>query len=144
MSAHTSSLVVVPIDFSDYTPAILEKALTLAGSPDDIRAIHVLSNQSSISPGATWGDVDDSKRKAAVKKYFEEHYREFNISPNQLEVRIGSPGFVIADYAKELKANLIVIASHGHHGLPRLLLGSVTERVIRESHCDVYVMRSQV
>ncbi|QDU79971.1 hypothetical protein Pla110_16930 [Polystyrenella longa] len=143
MSGQPSSLTVVPIDFSDNTPAVLEQALLLASSPDDIRCIHVLSNQANMSPGTLWGDVDDEKRHKAVKKYFIDHYGEFNVSQNQLEVRIGSPGFVIADYAKEIKAHLIVISSHGRHGLPRLLLGSVTERVIREAHCDVYVLRTQ-
>ncbi|MAT13934.1 MAG: universal stress protein UspA [Planctomyces sp.] len=141
MAGNKSSLVVVPIDFSDNTPAVLEKALLLAGSPDDLRCIHILPNQAGNSPGAIWGKVDNSKRIDAVKKYFKEHYQEYNISPSQFEVRLGSAGFAIADYAEEINARLIVIASHGHHGLPKLLLGSVTERVIREAHCDVYVIR---
>jgi nucleotide-binding universal stress UspA family protein len=52
-----------------------------------------------------------------------------------------NPGTEIAEYADEIGADLIVIPSHGYHGVKRLLLGSVAERVIRAAHCSVLVLR---
>ncbi len=57
------------------------------------------------------------------------------------ETRTGDPGLVITDYATEIGAGLIVIPSHGYHGLKRLVLGSVAERVIRHADCSVLVLR---
>ncbi|MCB9881937.1 MAG: universal stress protein [Planctomycetes bacterium] len=43
----------------------------------------------------------------------------------------------IVEMAKNLEADLIVISTHGHTGLKHLLLGSVTEKVIRTAPCSV-------
>ena len=48
----------------------------------------------------------------------------------------------ITELAAELKADLIVLPSHGRTGLKRLLIGSVAERVVRLAHCPVLVLRS--
>lgn len=53
---------------------------------------------------------------------------------------VGGVGTEICVYAKEHAADLIVISSHGRSGLPRLLLGSVAERVTRESPCPVLLI----
>lgn len=55
----------------------------------------------------------------------------------KLEVTMGDPGSEILGAAKRLRANLIVMATHGRKGLRRLVLGSVAERVIREAPCPV-------
>jgi nucleotide-binding universal stress UspA family protein len=56
-------------------------------------------------------------------------------------VQVGNPGIVISDYAKQSGAELVVMPSHGHHGLRRILLGSVAERVLRHAECPVLVLR---
>lgn len=56
-------------------------------------------------------------------------------------VRDGRAFQVITDVARESKANLIIIATHGHTGAARLLLGSTTERVVRHAPCPVLVVR---
>ena len=53
----------------------------------------------------------------------------------------GDARFAIVDYAAEMKADLIVLGSHGHKGLGRLLLGSVAEHVARHAHCSVLIVR---
>lgn len=52
-------------------------------------------------------------------------------------LRRGSPWREIVAFAKESKADLVVMGTHGRRGLSRLLLGSVAERVIRTSPCPV-------
>ena len=58
-------------------------------------------------------------------------------------VQTGIPGPTIIQKAKEWAADLIVIASHGRSGVPRALLGSVAEEVIRNAPCPVLVVRAQ-
>lgn len=54
-------------------------------------------------------------------------------------VRDGEPHRIITDTARSVSASLIVMGSHGRKGLTRLLMGSVTERVIGYTHCPVLV-----
>ncbi len=56
-------------------------------------------------------------------------------------VRDGKPAAEIVKLAEELKADLIVLASTGHHGLGGLLLGSTTDRVVNKAPCSVLVVR---
>ena len=53
----------------------------------------------------------------------------------------GEPRTTIVDYAERVKADLIVVGSHGRRGLPRLLLGSVSEYVARHAPCSVEIVR---
>ena len=56
-------------------------------------------------------------------------------------VEIGEVRSTIIDCAANWGADLIVIGSHGHKGLVRLLLGSVAESVVRHAACSVLVVR---
>lgn len=53
----------------------------------------------------------------------------------------GEPRTTIVDFATRVKADLIVVGSHGRRGLPRLLLGSVSEYVARHAPCSVEIVR---
>ncbi|HXJ37726.1 MAG TPA: universal stress protein, partial [Bryobacteraceae bacterium] len=53
----------------------------------------------------------------------------------------GDPKSVILDTAKTWQADLIVLGSHGRHGLDRFLMGSVAESVAVHAHCSVVVVR---
>jgi nucleotide-binding universal stress UspA family protein len=53
----------------------------------------------------------------------------------------GDPRSVILDTAKTWQADLIVVGSHGRHGLDRFLMGSVAESVAVHAHCSVAVVR---
>jgi nucleotide-binding universal stress UspA family protein len=58
-----------------------------------------------------------------------------------VHTRIGRPAGEILDLAKEIGADLIFIGCHGKVGFERLLLGSTSERVVREARCPVMVVR---
>ena len=57
------------------------------------------------------------------------------------EIRHGVPYEEIINYAKEIDADLIVMATHGHTGLSHILLGSVAEKVVRHAPCPVLTTR---
>ncbi len=56
-------------------------------------------------------------------------------------VTIGHAGDEIARMAKEKGADLAISATHGRSGLKRLILGSVTERLMRMLHCPLLIVR---
>jgi nucleotide-binding universal stress UspA family protein len=58
-------------------------------------------------------------------------------------IRIGKAAHEILTAAKEWPADLIVMGSHGRHGIPRVLLGSVAEAVMRHAPCPVLVVRAR-
>lgn len=58
------------------------------------------------------------------------------------EVVDGDPAGAIVDTARQYRADLIAMSSHGYSGLTRWILGSVAERVLREADCPVLVVRS--
>jgi nucleotide-binding universal stress UspA family protein len=56
----------------------------------------------------------------------------------------GEPHDVITDIARQKKADLIAIGTHGRKGLKKLFMGSVTSRVIVLSPCDVLVVKKSL
>ncbi|EMA07143.1 universal stress protein [Haloferax denitrificans] len=57
-------------------------------------------------------------------------------------VRRGAPHDVILDYATEHGVGVIAMATHGRTGVERVLLGSVTERVVRTASVPVLTVRA--
>ena len=139
--AFTDVTVVVPIDFSPHSEFAIRSAMSIAGDPKRLHIVHVLSPLDSISPGVLLGDVSDENRSAAVQKNLQALARENGASGADQVVLFGDPGLQVADYAKTIGADLIVIPSHGYHGIKRFVLGSVAERVIRHAECSVLVLR---
>lgn len=132
----TAKKIVVPVDFSGESKNALEAAVPFGG---ELHCVHVLFPLSRIAPNLTMDDVTDRDRKAETAKQLQELCQPFNVT--SAEVLVGTPGLEVADYAKRIGADLIVIPSHGYHGVKRLVLGSVAERVIRHAECSVLVLR---
>jgi nucleotide-binding universal stress UspA family protein len=63
--------------------------------------------------------------------------------PVETAVLEGDPRGSIVDEADEWLADLIVLSSHGHRGLERLLVGSVAQAVVAHAHCSVEVVRKR-
>jgi len=59
----------------------------------------------------------------------------------EIEVMVGDPGIEILQLAKRLRADLIVMATHGRKGFRHIVLGSVAEAVVREAPCPVLTVR---
>jgi nucleotide-binding universal stress UspA family protein len=60
--------------------------------------------------------------------------------PGEILVRLGRPAQVIVELADAIPADLIVVGSHGYHGIDRLL-GTTAARVVNHAHCSVLVVR---
>ncbi|MBI3354311.1 MAG: universal stress protein [Nitrospirae bacterium] len=65
---------------------------------------------------------------------------EFGVQVESL-VCEGEPPDVIVDIAREKKADLIAMGTHGRRGIKRLIMGSVTSKVIVNATCDVMVVK---
>lgn len=85
---------------------------------------------------------------ADLTAVLQEQVAAFQAEADQMGIRCGGlvrPGAayqVILELARELPAHLIIMGSHGRTGLKRLLMGSVTERVIGLAPCPVLVVKA--
>jgi nucleotide-binding universal stress UspA family protein len=135
--------IVVPFDFSEHAMEAVRKALELASDPSLVDCLHVLPFIIPTEPGVAWGVVDDGERMRQALETMQTQLPVSKFGNLKIDVRFGDPGSVVADRAKELDAELIVIGSHGRSGLVRLMLGSVAEQVTRLAPCPVLVVKLQ-
>lgn len=138
--------ILCPIDFSKYSEKIVEMATTLS-SQDTIYLFHCLEfNTISDPQGFPMQIATDMELQESDKKMFDAFKTKItSIYPNFNFVfefeRTHSVSESIIDYSKKLKADAIVMGSHGRSGIERLLMGSVAESVMRESHKSVILCK---
>lgn len=135
--------IVVPFDFSEYAMQALRKAIEVAGDSTLVNCLHVLPFITPTEPGVAWGMIDDGERLKQTLESMNQQLPASHFGKLHIDVRFGDPGSVVAERAKELDAELIVIGSHGRSGIARLMLGSVAERVTRLAPCPVLVVKLQ-
>ncbi|GAB4137341.1 MAG: universal stress protein [Planctomycetaceae bacterium] len=133
--------VVVPVDFSGESEHAIQVARELVGDLSGLHLVHVLFPLDSVSPGVVWGNVTDEQREEQIREEFDKLVVGQKLEGANIVVRFGNPGLEVAEYAQEIGAELIVIPSHGYHGVKRIVLGSVAERIIRHAKCSVLVLR---
>jgi nucleotide-binding universal stress UspA family protein len=80
-----------------------------------------------------------AKQQQALSGFLNEHFAELLPSVEVHEkVEIGSPATNIIAEAENQGSDLIVMSTHGRNGLAHVLMGSVTEQVVRNSGCPVF------
>lgn len=97
-------------------------------------------------PADTGASPDEllSLAKQDAKGMLDDFRQRLSQQAGALEfILTGSPATEIVKAAKEWLADVIVIGSHGRRGVPRVLLGSVAEGVMRHAPCPVLVIRAQ-
>jgi nucleotide-binding universal stress UspA family protein len=133
--------IVVPIDFSEDSLATLHVAKEMADDIAHLHVVHVLQIWEPNEPGVIWEMVDEQSRLDHATEALTKEIAEQGLAGVQIVIRFGDPGHEIAAYAEEIKAELIVVSSHGRSGLTRLLIGSTAERVARLAHCPVLMLK---
>ncbi len=111
---------------------------------------HVLHVVSALDP-ATYGrratvEAADSIQRQTTERVSAAFAGRETASEVQFFVhaRIGHPAEEILAVANDVGADLVFIGSHGKTGVERFLLGSVSERVVREAQCPVMVVRHKL
>jgi nucleotide-binding universal stress UspA family protein len=84
-------------------------------------------------------DSRDMAAKAAAR--FQANFPKWRVT---YESEWGSPSWQLFSKANELKADLIVVGSHGHNALGRLFLGSISQWLLNEARCSVRVARGKI
>ena len=87
-------------------------------------------------------DDDDAARSAATERQrgARRQLEQAGIAGVECVVQHGEPGPAIVSAAAQHACDVIVMATHGRTGLPRLLLGSVAEYVLRHAPCPILLV----
>jgi nucleotide-binding universal stress UspA family protein len=138
--------ILVAVDFSETTDAVVERASVLARLSDaELRLLHVAAPNPDFV-GFEAGP--DTVRNHVAEELREEHraleaLAEFlvrsSVRAHPLMVR-GPTARTIVEQARRFGADLIVVGSRSHGALRRLLQGSVAEGVLHESAVPVLVV----
>jgi len=133
--------ILISTDGSKYSTAATEKGIDLAksynGQLQALSVVDVTEEFQTEAPGAVEQLVNKAKGFVAeVKKKAEAQGVK-----TETFVREGETFKVITDISNENKADVIVMGSHGRTGMKRLLMGSVTEKVIGYALCPVLVVK---
>src|SRR5262245_47896254 len=136
--------ILVPTDFSKFSKAALDYAMALAEKfRTELYLLHVVQNLGVMIPDMvnvvppvmpSNEQLTAAVREALDRLIKENQLERFNVKS---DVRIGSPFYEIIQFAKENDIDLIVMGTHGHSGLAHMLMGSVSEKVVRKAPCPV-------
>ncbi|MFZ1862748.1 MAG: universal stress protein [Polyangiales bacterium] len=144
-------LIVVCTDFSPCSEIALERAADIARhSETRVFLLHVFDPKKLGAPSITLGPTaadPQSWDEESMHKLREARYRHFGyLADTDVQydsVPSSQTSIEICRVAKDTRASLIVVGSHGRTGVLRRLLGSVAEATVRHAPCSVYVVREQ-
>jgi universal stress protein A len=138
--------ILVPIDFSDCSRKALQYAVPLARQfGSRLLLVHVMPVHYFV--GSEFGPVDVPVPEQEMRENSERALDRFAreeigvVVPVATRVCRGQPVQEIVAVAREAGVDLILLSTHGHTGLKHVLLGSVTENVVRYAPCPVLVVR---
>jgi nucleotide-binding universal stress UspA family protein len=131
---------MLPVDFSSSTHLLYEKTLELAKAfHSQVYLVHVVlpnencDNTSSGEVGSEFADESMSINQLANQ------FRDQDIETHALLLE-GVASRLILDEARRLDADIIVMGSHGHGAILGVLMGDVSQSVLKEATCPVLIV----
>ena len=148
--------ILVPTDFSAASKAAFrharEQVEHLGNAQTKVTLVAVLEDLMPASVqfefGMTFIDtkglLDEAERQSTKKiaELGEKFFSGLNVETHVLRA-VHPVHTEIVDFVKKNKVDMIVMATHGRTGMRRLILGSVTEKIVREAPCPVLVVPAE-
>jgi nucleotide-binding universal stress UspA family protein len=137
--------ILVPTDFSAHAGEAFRVACMLAQAIGaEVILFHVAQPPAVVSEAGQFLADPSEGKPANLWDRFQ------NIQPSDSKVRVEHEVIVadrpnpahILEMLEKLGCDLIVMGTHGRSGLKHLLIGSVTEEVVRRAHCPVMVVKA--
>lgn len=139
MTTLPRNTILVPVDYSDDGLRALGVGCEVLYPSGALHVAHVIPSP-TIGPVTTGPSRE--KRVEQATLHLEQFLCQAGIEGTlELHILEGDPGHEIVKLADAVKADLIVMPSHGRTGVAHVLIGSVAERVVRLAHCPVLVLR---
>ncbi len=137
--------ILLAVDFYEHCEAVANRAKDLANKfQAKLSIIHVVDSL-PITDAGYGADIPfnmdlTTELMAGAKKRLAKLAEKLGVTQDRLWLEMGSPKTEIIRIAEENTVDLIVVGSHGRHGLA-LLLGSTANGVLHHAACDVLAVR---
>lgn len=138
--------ILLPTDFSVHSDIAAKRALQIAGKYDaNLHVLHAVEDFTYYNEAYDPVIVNIPLPDDFLMVQANEHMQKFcerNGLDEDVEIKTqwGNPKRSIISWVRERKIDLIVMGSHGHHGIGRLL-GSVSSAVLHKASCDVLIVK---
>jgi len=138
--------ILAAADLSSQSDQVLQRAQSLADQSSAKLSLIYVMEHSPVAYGGEYSIPID----ASLEKSLEEKAKagltklgsKFGIANSNQHLGRGSIRFAVINLAKELTIDLIVVGTHGHHGID-ILLGSRANAILHHAQCDVLAVRIQ-
>ncbi len=143
MSDYTHILVAV--DFSSSADQVLAKSCDIAQRNNArLSLLHVVEYMPPVDYGndamiSNWV-IDDSEMLEHAKQSLQKLSTLHKLKNVELKVQFGTPKHEISQFVKDQQCDLVVMGSHGRHGIS-LLLGSTANAVLHAMPCDILTVK---
>ena len=138
--------ILAPTDLSELSGAGVRYAFELAQTVGaEVTVYHAVSTEELLGYGRSGsrGDIIE-KCDTEVRRFLDDHCSDLlPLAKVHRKVELGAPDINIVEEAKKEGTDLIVISTHGRTGLSHVLVGSVTEKVVRHAPCPVLSIRPE-
>lgn len=135
--------ILVPVDFSDCSNKALVYAAALAKQFGAELTLMNVVQTFPLPPEMISLETNAQAIQYGMKELEVLRLAIGDAAPCDVSLRTGVPHAEIILAAKELGSDLIILSTHGHTGVTRVILGSTAERVVRHAPCPVLVVRQK-
>ncbi len=138
--------ILVAVDFSHSSEQVLNKARDIASRNNaKLSLLHIVEYLPPIDTayepfvGSNWG-IDDTEMLNQAKQSLERFSNKQGLTDVQLHTLLGTPKYEIPQFVKDHQCDLVVMGSHGRHGI-NILLGSTANAVLHDMPCDILAVK---
>ncbi len=138
--------VLVPLDGPELAEEAIGTADLLAGSLDaELIVLRVVEPRSYplYGDGYTYLPIDQDAELAVARQYLQVQVDRLQAQDKRVTARatIGKPSSVVAQVARDVEADIVMMATHGRSGLARLVLGSTATATLQQADVPVLLVR---
>ena len=138
--------ILVAIDFSNSAEQVLNKARDIASRNNaKLSLLHIVEYLPPIDTAyepiisSNWG-IDETEMLNQAKHSLEKFSNKQGLNDAHLHIQLGTPKYEISQFVKDHQCDLVVIGSHGRHGI-NILLGSTANAVLHDMPCDILAVK---
>jgi nucleotide-binding universal stress UspA family protein len=138
--------ILSAIDFSTFTDSIFSYSIALCKKYDArLLLVHVTTDLKSLLEHSETALDVEALQNANIRDAQERLGERVKGLPieNEIIISQGTPADTISRLASEQQADMVITATHGKAGFKRILLGSVTEKLIKTLDCPLLVLPSR-
>ena len=145
---HEYSKILVPVDGSNEARLAFEKAIEVAKrNRAQVLIAHIIDTRVLQTPTGFEGNFNEEIQRQTENLFqeYRQYAQEHDFNDIDFDLEYGSPKVYISkNIPKDYQIDLIMMGATGLNAVERLFIGSVSEYVIRNAHCDVLVVRTDL